>query len=566
VRLVIALFVALAFRSLRSQHHPAPSAVVSNAEHCADIGMAMLDAGGSAVDAAIATMFCEGVSTPQSLGIGGGFVATIYDKASGTVECIDSREVAPAAATEDMFVGNEEAAVAGGLAIAVPGEVSGYWELHRKYGKLPWKALVAPSIELCKEGVLVNGELETIFTIEKEPIMARAGMVEVFVNPATNDTWKRGDRFRQPALAETLKVIAEEGADALYSSKGSLLPKLMQDLRDAGSILTEDDFYNYRPNWTEPAKLKLRAGFDMYSVPLPASGDVLKYIFSLLDGFDDLAVYDPLSWHRIIESFKHAYGIRTHLGDPRFVNVSEVVNEKLANDSFIAHVREMILNNMTFPNARYYGADFSAVEDHGTAHSSFLAGNGDAVAITSTINYFFGSMILSPSTGIILNDEMDDFSTPGSVNVYGLPPSPANFIAPGKRPLSSMTPTVVIDRAGDVRMIVGAAGGSKITTATTQLILRHLYFGQSLCDAIAAPRLHHQLLPMRVEYEQGFDPYVLTGLAARGHAVVQAAQDFGFTAVTAIVRQGSYISASYDKRRGGSVVLRSEVPGQGSCE
>lgn len=232
-----------------AQAHPpngARAAVTSNAAECAEIGMSMLDQGGSVADAAIATLLCEGVSIPQSMGIGGGFVLTIYNKASGIVESLDSREVAPAAATKNMYVGNGKAAIEGGLSIAVPGELKGYWELHQKYGKLPWKKLVEPTITLCTKGSLVTDYLEKILSSKKSSLLSDRALANIFINPNTNDTWKAGDRIKRPALAESLKVIAVEGAGALYSKSGSLLPKLMQDLKKVGSILTESDFYNCR--------------------------------------------------------------------------------------------------------------------------------------------------------------------------------------------------------------------------------------------------------------------------------------------------------------------------------
>ncbi|XP_035909425.1 scoloptoxin SSD14-like isoform X1 [Anopheles stephensi] len=562
--LVIAL--CMVWHTARSQStNNARAAVTSNAAECAEIGMSMLDQGGSAADAAIATLFCEGVSLPQSMGIGGGFVLTIYNKASGIVESLDSREVAPAAATKNMYVGNGKAAIEGGLSIAVPAELKGYWELHRKYGKLPWKALVKPTIDVCTRGSLVTGYLEKILLSKKALILTYPDLAKIFINPATNDTWKMGDRIKRPALAESLKVIAVEGADALYSSNGTLLPKLLEDLKNVGSILTANDFYNYRPDWVKPARARLRRNLNVHSMPLPGSGPILSYMLSILDGYKDLSINDPLTWHRIVESFKHGYGLRTKVGDPRFVTSVNTVLQKMTNKNYVAYIRDMIVANTTFDSYDYYGADFAGLQDQGTAHVSVLAANGDAVSVTSTINYLFGSLIVSPSTGIILNDEMDDFSTPGVVNAYGLSPSPANFIVPQKRPLSSMSPTIITDRQGDVRMVVGGAGGSRITTATTLLILRHLYFKQSLCDAINAPRIHHQLAPMQVEYEKGFDANVLAELAARGHKVQESKADFGFAALTAIAKKDNIISAVYDGRRSGSVSVRPHRAGVGNC-
>uniref|UniRef100_A0AAG5DC16 Gamma-glutamyltransferase n=1 Tax=Anopheles atroparvus TaxID=41427 RepID=A0AAG5DC16_ANOAO len=245
VRLIL-LVISVALHGTWAQTTSgARAAVTSNAAECAEIGMSMLDQGGSAADAAIATLLCEGVSIPQSMGIGGGFVLTIYNKASGIVESLNSREVAPAAANKTMYIGKGKASVEGGLAIAVPGELSGYWELHQKYGKLPWKTLFSPTIELCAKGSLVTDFLEKILASQKNTILGYPELAAIFIDPQTNDTWKAGNRIKRPVLGETFKVIAAEGAKALYSKDGSLLPKLLQDLQNVGSILTENDFYNY---------------------------------------------------------------------------------------------------------------------------------------------------------------------------------------------------------------------------------------------------------------------------------------------------------------------------------
>lgn len=529
------------------------AAVTSNGVECAEIGTNILRLNGSAVDAAIAVLFCEGVTCPQSAGIGGGFFATIYDRSTGTVQTLDARETAPAAATKNMFVNNGNAAVEGGLAVAVPGEIKGYWVMHQKYGKLDWKTLIQPTINLCREGHLVSGYLDRIIKPRQAKILSIPSLREILINPETNQTWREGDRIKRLALADSLEIIANEGANALYSRNGTLLPKLMRDLKLFGSILTEEDFYNYEPRWLPAATTKLKNGNQIYSMPLPGSGHVLNYMLNIIDGYDQLDKNDPLTWHRIVEAFKHGYGLRTKLGDPPFVPGVEELLRKLTNENYAAFIRDGIFDNMTFSNYEHYGAEFANEVDSGTAHISVLAPNGDAVAATSTINYVLGAMIRSPSTGIILNDEMDDFSTPGTINSYGLRASPANYIVPGKRPLSSMCPTVVTDRHGDVRIIAGSAGGSRITTATFLLIVRHLYFGEDLETIINSQRIHHQLAPMSVEYEKGFDQNVIDGLVERGHVTKEAASDAGFAALTAIIRdKEDKLSATYDPRRAGS--------------
>uniref|UniRef100_A0A7M5EBM8 Gamma-glutamyltransferase n=1 Tax=Anopheles funestus TaxID=62324 RepID=A0A7M5EBM8_ANOFN len=556
VALVVGLTVGLRSREDGYKTHArlTGGAVTANGIECAGIGEDILRRNGSAVDAAIATLFCEGVTCPQSMGIGGGFLATIYFRETNTAQALVAREVAPAAATEDMYV--NQSSVSGGLAVAVPGEVKGYWTLHQKYGRLEWKELVEPTIRLCREGHLVTGYLERILKGREERIRNEPTLREVFINPDTQQTWREGDRIKRPTLADTLEVIAVEGADALYSRNGTLLPKLMRDLKQFGSIITEDDFYNYEPRWVAPVQTSIRKSSQVYSIPLPGSGAILNYMLNILDNYDDLRQGDPVSWHRIVESFKHGYGMRTRLGDPAFVPGIEDNLDKLSSKTYARYIVETIKDDQTHSEYAHYGAEFSNERDQGTAHVSVLAPNGDAVSITSTINNILGAMVRSTSTGIVLNDEMDDFATPGLINSYGLPASPANFIVPGKRPLSSMTPTIITDETGDVRIVAGSAGGSRITTATMQLIVRHMMFGETLDTIINTPRMHHQLAPMSIEYEKGFDPVVIAGLQARGHVCIEAASDGGFAALTAIVRHAdNLIEATYDPRRSGSISI-----------
>lgn len=555
--LLVALVCGLYFGlSGRQEGHPA--AVVANGHECAAIGAEILRQNGTAADAAIATLLCEGVTCPQSMGIGGGFLLTIYDHANKKVETLNARETAPAGATEDMLVKEYNSTVdKRGLIIAIPGELKGYWALHQRYGRLAWKSLVQPTIDLCRKGHMVTAYLSRILKITEAKLLAEPSMREVFINPQTNKTWREGDYIKRLALAESLEVIANEGVHALYSKNGTLLPKLMKDLKNFDSILTEEDFYNYEPKWEQPSSLAIRGGNTVHSFPLPGSGTLLNFMLNVLEGYQDLNLKKPLTWHRVVESFKHSYGHRTRVGDPGFVSAIGGMLQNLTSADYAAHIRSKIMDNATYSDFEHYGAEFANVPDQGTAHVSILAANGDAVSATSTINYLLGAKIRSRSTGIILNDEMDDFASPGTTgNTYGLPPSPANFIAPGKRPLSSMAPTIVTNNASGVRMVVGSAGGSRITTANLLILFRHMFFGEDLKTALDSPRLHHQLAPMSVDYEPGFDQVILDGLKARGHVVLEKKPDAGFAAATAITKdENNLVSAEYDYRRGGSVEI-----------
>ncbi|KAG4074250.1 hypothetical protein HA402_008659 [Bradysia odoriphaga] len=525
-------------------------AVVANGAECAQIGVNILKKQGSAVDAAIATLFCEGVTCPQSMGLGGGFVATIYTKSDGKVESLTARETAPKAATVDMYVNRT---VTGALAIAVPGELKGYWEMHQKYGKLPWATLIDPTIELCRRGHIVTGYLARILERNNELIRTTPSLAAVFLNPATGHVWQENDLIKRIALAETLKTIADEGVDTLYNN-GTIAQKLIPEITGLGGILTTEDLMEYKVRWEEPEASTIIHNYTMYTNPLPATGLLITFMLNILNGFEP-STPSVTSLHRIAETFKFAYAERTELGDASFVNGMTERVHKIKDSAFAESVRPKINDQQTVSDYKYYGAEFAIEEDHGTAHINVIAPSGDAVSVTSTINNLLGSKIRSTTTGIIMNDEMDDFGTPGKSNSYGVPPSPANFIAPGKRPLSSMCPVIILDENGDVRLLIGGAGGIKITSSVAYTILRHLYWNETLTDAINAKRIHHQLIPMRLEYDAGLDVALQAGLIAKGHVMFQSPSDSGFASLTGISRIGNEIDAVYDIRRVGSAVV-----------
>ncbi|XP_058055488.1 glutathione hydrolase 1 proenzyme-like [Anopheles bellator] len=557
---IIVLVIVIASRgNTRPAARQHAGAVVANGAECAAIGAQILRLNGSAADAAIATLFCEGVTCPQSMGLGGGFLLTIYDRNNGSIMALNAREVAPAAAQRDMLtsVAKERFNDTRGLTVAVPGELKGYWELHQRYGRLEWKTLVEPTIQLCERGHIVTPYLSRILQRVEPQLHAEPSMREVFINPATNRTWREGDTIKRVQLAASLRIVATEGVDSLYSRNGTLLRDLMKDLRAFGSIITEDDFLNYRPRWEPADTVELASGAQVHSIAIPASGTIQNFMLRILDGYTEMRLKDPLTWHRIVESMKFAYGLRTRLGDPAHTAEARDVIRNMTDPQFATFIRQHLIDdNATHTDFKYYGAEFADVKDQGTAHICVLAPNGDAVSATSTINYLLGAKIRSRSTGIILNDEMDDFSTPGTVNTYGLPASPANFISPGKVPLSSMTPTIVTDKAGNIRMVLGGAGGSRITSATAVMIYRHLVFGDSLTTIMNEKRLHHQLAPMWVDYEPGFDQKILEGLVHKGHQVKEKTPDAGFAAATGIVMDGAFtVNAAFDPRRGGSAEI-----------
>ncbi|KAL5277591.1 hypothetical protein ACFFRR_002675 [Megaselia abdita] len=532
-------------------HTKRVGAIVSNGAECGPIGKDVIDEGGSAVDAIIAVLLCEGAILPHSVGIGGGFIATIYDRQRGTVESLVSREMAPAKADMHMF-GNTSS-LFGGISIAIPGEIKGYFAMHQKYGRLPWKRLFEPTIKLCLEGHPLTAFLHKAMIRNETILRAEKTFHGLFVNPDTGLLMKVGDTIRQPKLAETLQIIADNGADTLYG--GELGRKLVHDVQERGGIMTIEDLKNFKVKWTYPTKASFM-NYTVYSTPLPGGGAVLSMILNLIN--KKLTHDKALLWHRLIESFKHAYGRRSLLGD---VDKEPHVNnifEDMTNPEYASNLLHLIDDESTSHDLSFYGAKFTAQEDHGTAAMSVLHPNGDAVTITSTINDNFGSKILSPSTGIILNDNMDDFSKPGITNYYGYPPSPSNFIKPYKRPLSSMCPTIVLDKNGDVKMMIGATGGSKIPTSIAQVIIRYLLLNEPIYDAIQMPRFHHQLSPNMLRFEQGFDAAILKELKQKGHLQKELVPMEGFATVTGIGSKG-VPEPVYDNRRGGSAITVQSV-------
>lgn len=289
-------------------------------------------------------------------------------------------------------------------------------------------------------------------------ILVESTLREIFVDPKTNETWPQGHKLKRFELASTMEVLAKEGADSLYKM-GTVGRQLLKDIEGFGGIITAEDFADYKVTWGEPIESRMKNGEKLYTTPLPGSGPILVFIMNLLKEFD--LKNDSLTWHRVVEAFKFGFAQRSNLGDPKFVKEAAKFVNDLTNLTYADAIRKMIKDNQTSSDVNFYGAHFTNANDHGTAHMCILAPNGDAVSVTGTINYILGSMRIS-KTGIILNDEMDDFAVPGNTkNIYGIPPSPANFIQPGKQPMSSMTPSIIVGKDG-VRMIIGAAGGTII--------------------------------------------------------------------------------------------------------
>ncbi|XP_048335232.2 glutathione hydrolase 1 isoform X1 [Ziziphus jujuba] len=468
-------------------------AVATDDGRCSRIGMNVLREGGHAVDAAVAASLCLGVVNQGSSGIGGGAFMLIRES-SGEAEFFDMRETAPLLSSKDMYGGNATLKSKGGLSIAVPGELAGLHKAWKKYGKLPWKRLVKPAESLARLGFKISPYLHFLMQETKAGVFEDEGLRDIYTS--NGSLLKQGDICYNKKLAETLKIIADEGIQPFYN--GSIGFNLVRDIRKAGGIITMKDLQSYKVKVRKPNYANFQ-GLEYITSPLPSGGPLMILMLNILALYGNLSgVPDSLFVHREIEALKHAFAVRMTLGDPDFVNVTEVLSDTLSI-KFAEELKETIYDNMTFP-PKHYGGKWNQLPDHGTSHLSIVDKERNSVSMTTTVNLFFGSQILSPSTGIVLNNEMDDFSMPANVSKDVPPPAPANFISPGKRPLSSMSPTIVLKNKR-LKAVIGASGGSRIFPGTAQVFLNHFARGMDPFSSVFAPRIYHQLIPNKVNYE-----------------------------------------------------------------
>ncbi|XP_077995346.1 glutathione hydrolase 1 proenzyme-like [Glandiceps talaboti] len=517
---------------------------------CSEVARDILLDGGNAVDAAIAGLLCCGIVNSYSSGIGGGHFMTIYNRESGKVEIVDSREEAPSGATATMYTDDPrpDASTYGGFSVGVPGEIDGFWKAHTRHGQLPWKDLFEPAIKLAERGFTVGPALANAIQFKQKEIREMEGLSEIFLHE--NGTLKlEGDIMYQHKLAQTYREIANGGPEVFYT--GRLADDIVADIQDHDGIITKDDMRNYRAKLKEPLKIKFD-GYTVYSPPPPSSGAVISLILNILKGynFDEESIENNnmniVTYHRIVEAFKFAYAKRSLLGDQDYVDIEELLYN-MTSSEYAESLRMKIDDDRTH-NYTYYGPSFSLEEDAGTSHISAVDQYGNAVSVTSTTNLHFGSKVRGLRTGIIFNNEMDDFSSPNISNYWGVPPSESNFIEPGKRPMSSMAPTIVVDEDGDVQLVVGSSGGTKITTTSSLVTARTLWFGDDIKDAVSKPRFHHQLIPQRVDYESGIDEEIINGLEGFGHKTNVVSK---IAVSNGIRRTKDGLEAYSDDRKGG---------------
>ncbi|KAH7426476.1 hypothetical protein KP509_10G003000 [Ceratopteris richardii] len=463
-------------------------AVSADDGRCSVIGRDVMEKmGGNAVDAAVAVALCSGVVNPVASGIGGGAFLLFLPANSSVPIAMDFREVAPGSASENMYAGNENAKSTGALSVAVPGELAGLHLLWREYGSLPWKTLFQPAIQLASSGFMVSPYLANAIQKWSSDILADEGLSALF---APNGTLlAAGDTCVWDSLAKSLASIAAEGPSVFYN--GSVGENFVNDVRNAGGILSLDDLAQYTVKIRDPIVHEYQ-GLTVYGMPPPSSGGAcFSMVLNILEAYPEpfQAVKGPLGLHRMVEAFKHAYAMRMNLGDPDYVNTSEVLGLML-NATNAAEIQKLIDDDRTYPPP-YYGGSWAPVDDHGTSHFNIVDENRNVVTMTSTVNYPFGAKIISKSTGILMNNEMGDFSVPSN-NSGSDPPSPANFIEPYKRPLSSMSPIIVM-KEGQFLGALGGSGGSRIITTTLQVFLDIFWKGYQPEYSVSKPRLHHQV-------------------------------------------------------------------------
>ncbi|KAF5386012.1 hypothetical protein D9615_002522 [Tricholomella constricta] len=521
-------------------------AVATENKRCSEIGVQVLKDGGNAVDASVGAAFCVGVVNMFSSGIGGGGLMTVRLPPSipggpSEVYTIDFRETAPALANSSMFHDSPELSRFGGLAVAVPGEVLGLEEAHRRWGKLSWERLVRPSVELAK-GWKVDRELGRRIPWFPELMLNNPDWSAIF---APNGLLLReGEIIRRTNLSRSLTLIAKDGANAMY--KGPIGDSLVRKVRASGGILSYADLENYSVK-IRPALKGTYRGRKIYTTHPPSSGPVLLHMLNLLEKFD-VKERDVLTIHRFVEILKFGFASRTKICDPDFNNNTARM-DTISTKEFADLIAKNITDDRTH-SPEYYNPEYDVTTDHGTSHTSVVDKDGMAVALTSTVNSVFGSQVLDPETGIILNDEMDDFSTPGIPNGFGLWPSPFNYPAPGKRPLSSTTPTIIEDHDGSFSLAVGGSGGSRIFGAVFQVLL-NLELGLDLSSAIEYGRVHDQLYPLMLDVDNVYPREIIDGLRTLGHNVTVLDVNRVAAVVQAVARVNGKLFAASDSRKNG---------------
>lgn len=518
--------------------------VVSGSPLASQVGREVLQKGGNAVDAAVAVGFALEVVHPEAGNIGGGGFMIIRP-VDGKAMALDYREEAPGKATADMYVdqrGNPtDLSITGALAAGVPGSVAGLIEAHRRFGHLPLADVMAPAIKLAADGFVVDSFRSRSIDNARDRLYLFAGSRRTYLPDGHAPA--PGSVFRQPDLARTLTAIRDSGAAGFY--EGWVADSIVAEMQRSGGIISHADLKNYQAIWRDPITINYR-GNTIYSMPPSSSGGTtMGEILNIMEGFDPLPRFgSPELVHLEAEAMRRAFTDRnTELGDPAFVNnpIDHLLSKRYA-DSLRRQIQDTATPTPAFnPELR---------DGPNTTHYSVVDAQGNAVSVTTTLNNSYGSGVTVSGAGFLLNDEMDDFaSAPGKPNMFGLVQGEANAIVPGKRMLSAMTPSIVVDPQGKLLMVVGTPGGPRIITMVYHVISNVLDHHMSLPDAVTAPRMHHQALPDVLQLESGgFYPAVIDSLKALGYTVATRGH---WGDVEAIIRTGSGWEGVSDPRYGG---------------
>ncbi|MGV0922186.1 gamma-glutamyltransferase [Empedobacter tilapiae] len=498
ISLIIVSFFAII--NLNAQESYKNGVVVTAHPEASKVGVEILKKGGNAIDASIAVQFALAVVYPNAGNIGGGGFL-VYRDAKGKTDALDYREKAPLKASEDMYWDKDGNAIKdlslyGQFSAGVPGTVDGMVKAHEKYGKLNWKELVQPAINLARKGFKITKQQASELTNKHNDFVKYNSNMNALTSKAS---WKEGDLLVQKDLANTLKLIQQKGRVGFYEGKTADL--IVKEMKRGNGIISHEDLKSYQSVWRTPVSGNYK-GFKVISMPPPSSGGI-----ALVSLFQSIEDYPINKWgfqadstiQVMVEAERRVYADRAeHLGDPDFINVPQ---KQLLDKSYnVNRMKDFSFDKATLSSAIKAG-EIIGKESMETTHYVIVDKNGNAASVTTTLNNSYGSLVVVEGAGFLLNDEMDDFSVkPGTPNLYGLVGGKANAIEPSKRMLSSMTPSI-LEKDGKLFMVVGTPGGSTIITSVFQAILNVVDFGMTMQEAVAAPRFHHQWLPDRIDYE-----------------------------------------------------------------
>jgi gamma-glutamyltranspeptidase/glutathione hydrolase len=518
--------------------------VVTQEERATLTGVEVLREGGNAVDAAVTIAFTLAVTLPRAGNLGGGGFMIVHDAKAGETVAIDYREKAPAAAFRDMFLDAEGEADPqksrySGLAVGVPGTVAGMALALERYGTISLADALAPAIRLAEGGIAVSADMSDSLKAMAERLQAWPSSERIFYKEG-GAPYEPGVTLVQEDLAGSLRLIAEQGPDAIYG--GPIGEKIVAEAGRAGGVMTLDDLRAYEAIVREPVRGTYR-DHEIVSMPPPSSGGV--HIIQILNTLEshpisELGANSAATIHLMAEAMKHAYADRSeYLGDPDFVDVPV---EALVSKGYAKAIRARIDTRRATPATEIGPGELAPYESLQTTHFSIVDDEGNAVANTYTINFSYGTGLVADGTGILLNNELDDFSAkPGVPNAYGLIGGEANAVEPNKRPLSSMSPTIVL-KDGAAILVTGTPGGSRIITTTLQVIMNVVDHGMNVAEATFAPRIHHQWLPDELRIEEGLSPDTIGLLEGLGHEVVLK-EAMGSTQSIMVTEEGLYGSS-----------------------